>query len=439
VDQELARSVRTGESSTLCYVDLDRLQRVNDTLGHAAGDELIRQVAQRLRETARDQDTVARLGADKLGVLLVGLSDRVAIGEMAHHMLDAVREPFRVAGAEIFTSVSIGVAVAPHDGSTYDQLIANATEAAQRSKQNGRNTFTLFNGQDELAQADTQIRTDLRHALERDELFVLYQPYIDLQTTQVVGVEALVRWHHPTRGVLEPAAFILQAEESDLIVGIDLFVMREACGQMRQWADEGVTPLRMSVNISSRDLVHPGFVSSVVAALRDYGVPPEWLELEITERVTSDDDGVMRRAAEELRQLGVRFSLDDFGTGSSSLQQMAAFPVSTLKIDRSFVQLIGPPDELSALASAIIGLADKLGLDCIAEGVETSRQSRVLLQRGCSTAQGYFFSPPLFPNDVKRMLQSPMRPTSKGPDSQPGDEKESPAVSNPKAGTPSRV
>jgi EAL domain-containing protein (putative c-di-GMP-specific phosphodiesterase class I) len=330
-----------------------------------------------------------------------------------------VREPFRVAGAEIFTSASMGIAIAPRHGRSHDELLANAAEACRSSKQNGRNTFTLFGDDVDPARGDdelrAELRAELRDALERDELFVLYQPFIDLQTTQVVGVEALVRWHHPTRGVLEPAAFILQAEETDLIVGIDLFVLREACRQMRRWADEGVTPLRMSVNVSGRDLVHPGFVSSVVMALRDHGVPPEWLELEITERVTSDEDGVMRRAAEQLRQLGVRFSLGDFGAGSASLQQMAAFPVTTLKIDRSFIQLLGPPDELSSLAAAIIDLAEKLGLDCVAEGVETSRQSRVLLQRGCSTAQGFFFSPPLFPNDVKRMLQSPMRPTSRPP------------------------
>ena len=413
-EQELARTTRAGEASSLLFVDLDRLQRVNETLGHHAGDELIRQVAQRLRTTVRDQDTVARLGGDKLAILLVGLSDRIAVLDMAERLLEALREPFRLAGAEIFTSASMGIAIAPQHGTTYQELSANAAEASKRSKEHGRNTYTLFSDDaSDLSAYDSQLRTDLRLALEREELFVLYQPYIDLQTTQVVGVEALVRWLHPTRGVLEPAAFILQAEETDLIVGIDLFVMREACRQMRRWADEGVTPLRMSVNISARDLLHPGFVNSVTSALRDHGVPPEWLELEITERVANDEDGLMRRTAEQLRQLGVRFSLDDFGTGSSSLQQMAAFPVSTLKIDRSFVQLLGPPEELSSLASAIIGLAERLGLDCVAEGVETSRQSRVLLQRGCSTAQGYFFSPPLLPNDVKRMLQSPMRPSSR--------------------------
>ena len=417
VEQELGRTAAGGEPPTLLYIDLDRMQRVNEALGHAAGDELIRQVAQRLRAAARDQDTVARLGNDKLAVLLVGLSDRIAVLQMAERMLESVRDPFHVAGAEIFTSASMGVAIAPRHGISHDELLASAADACRRSKQNGRNTHTLSAEDHGPGPADAELqaelRAELRDALDRDELFVLYQPFIDLQTTQVVGVEALVRWHHPTRGVLEPAAFILLAEETDLIVGIDLYVLREACRQMRRWADEGVTPLRMSVNVSARDLTHPGFVSSVVMALRDHGVPPEWLELEVTERVTVDEDGVMRRAAEQLRQLGVRFSLDDFGVGSASLQQMAAFPVTTLKIDRSFVQLLGPPDELTSLATAIIGLAEKLGLDCVAEGVETSRQSRVLLQRGCSTAQGFFFSPPLFPNDVKRMLQSPMRPTSR--------------------------
>jgi diguanylate cyclase (GGDEF)-like protein len=412
VNQELGRIGRRGQSPTLLYLDVDRLHRVNQALGHAAGDELIRQVARRLAATVREQDTVARLGSDKLAVVLVGLSERAAVTEEAERILEALREPLTVAGTEIFTSASMGIAVAPRDGRTYEQLLAGATEAGRRSKANGRNTYIFASDAEDQARHGAELRADLRLALGRDELFVLYQPYVDLETTRVVGVEALVRWNHPERGVLEPAAFILEAEASDLIVGVDLFVMREACRQMRQWAEEGVTPMRVSVNVSERDLVHPGFVSSVSAALRDHGLAPEQLELEITERVVGDEEGVMQRAAAQLRQLGVRISLDDFGAGSASLQQLATFPVTTIKIDRSFLQLLGPPDELGSLATAIIGLAEQLGLHCVAEGVETSRQSRILLQRGCTTAQGFFFSPPLLPTDVKRMLQSPMRPRS---------------------------
>jgi EAL domain-containing protein (putative c-di-GMP-specific phosphodiesterase class I) len=249
-----------------------------------------------------------------------------------------------------------------------------------------------------------ELQADLRHAIERHELFVMYQPYIDLQTNTVVGVEALVRWRHPDRGVLEPGAFIPHAEESDLIVDIDRFVIEESTRQMRAWLDEGMPPLRMSVNAAQRDLLQPDFVDKVIAELEKNGIDPEWFEVEITERVTIDDNGKILETTNRLREKGVRFSIDDFGVGTSSIQQVAALPVSTLKIDQSFVQILGPTEELNALAAGIISMADKLGLDCVAEGVETSHQSRVLLQRGCNTAQGFYFSPPLPPHDVRRML-----------------------------------
>jgi len=413
VHQELERAKRVDEPSSMFFVDLDRFKRVNDTLGHAAGDELIRQVAERLREVVRRQDTVARLGGDEFAVLLPGLADIPGIRQLSQRMLETLHQPYSIEGAEVYTSASIGIAVYPEHGETYDDLLSHADEAMYQSKSNGRNTYTIYAAEgavgDVLAQ-DAQIESDLRHAVERNELFVLYQPYIDLQTNQVVGVEALVRWRHPGLGVLEPAQFIPRAEESDVIVGIDAFVIREAVRQMREWLDEGLPPLRMSVNVSGRDLLHPGFVDTVLSALDESAVDPDALEVEITERVAVDDDGVMRATADRLRQHGVRFSIDDFGTGTSSLQQVAAFPVSTLKIDRSFVQILGPSDELNSLASAIIGMADKLGLECVAEGVENSHQSRVLLQRGCNTAQGFFFSPPLLPGDVRRMLEAPDEP-----------------------------
>jgi diguanylate cyclase (GGDEF)-like protein len=395
------------------FVDLDRFKRVNDTLGHAAGDDLIRQVAERLREVVRRPDTVARLGGDEFAVLLPGLADTASIRQLAQRMLDRLHEPYVIAGIEVYTSASIGISVFPEHGQTYDDLLSHADEAMYQSKSRGRNTYTVFAPQVEQGKiADaSQLETDLRHAVERNELFVLYQPYIDLQTNDVVGVEALVRWRHPVKGVLEPSQFIPLAEESDVIVGIDAFVIREAARQMRTWLDGGLPPLRMSVNVSGRDLLDPNFTDTVIGALAESTIDPELFEVEITERVAIDEDGVMRSAADRLREHGVRFSVDDFGTGTSSLQQVAAFPVSTLKIDRSFVQILGPSDELNALASAIIGMADKLGLDCVAEGVENAHQSRVLLQRGCTTAQGFFFSPPLLPGDVHRMLEAPSATT----------------------------
>src|SRR5271166_1241910 len=418
VRQEIERANRLGEPATVFFVDLDRFKKVNDTMGHAAGDDLIRQVAGRLAGVVRRQDTVARLGGDEFAILLPGMGDEAAVRLLAERMLEALHRPYLIDGADVYTSASIGVSSYPEHGDTYDELLSRADEAMYRAKDMGRDTFQIFNENPEVTLlGDPELEADLHHALERNELFVLYQPYIDLQTNRVVGVEALVRWRHPVKGVIEPASFIPQAEESGLIIAIDEFVIREAARQMGRWAADGVEALRMSVNVSAGDLLHPAFVRTVLGALADHGIDPARFEVEITGRITLDEDDVMRQNVEELRGRGVRFSIDDFGSEPSSMQQVASFPVSTLKIDRSFVQILGPAEELSTLASGIIGMAERLGLDCVAEGVETSHQSRILLQRGCTTAQGFFFSPALFPGYVSRMLEErrPDRPTDPVP------------------------
>lgn len=406
VNQELTRSKRSGDPVCMFFIDLDRFKQVNDTLGHAAGDDLIQQVAARLSDTVRRQDTVARLGGDEFAVLLPGISDPAAVDQLARRALDTLHRPYLIAGQEVFTSASIGVAIAPMHGQTYDELLSNADAAMYRSKGLGRNTFQMFNAADaDTTSGSAQLESDLHHAVERGEMFVLYQPFIDLQTTSIVGVEALVRWRHPTKGVLEPDVFISLAEESNLIVQIDSWVAVQACHQMRAWRENGLPPLRVAVNISTRDLAGDQFVEAVTGALAATGVDPRQLELEVTERVVMDDVGPKQANVERLQELGVRFSIDDFGVGDSSLTRFGSFPVSTLKIDQSFVQVLGPEDASSTLVSAIISMARELGIECVAEGVETSHQSRVLLQRGCTTAQGFFFSPPLLPNDVERMLK----------------------------------
>ncbi|HMD47410.1 MAG TPA: EAL domain-containing protein [Acidimicrobiales bacterium] len=426
VEQELERGKRVGQNSAIFFIDLDRFKGVNDTLGHAAGDELIRQVAQRLRQTVRRQDTVARLGGDEFAILMPGLSEQAPIEQLAGQMLSDLHQPYRVGGNEVYTSASIGIAISPTHGESYDDLMSHADEAMYRSKALGRHTYQIYSGSVEDSTASVHLESDLHHAVERHELFVLYQPYIDLTTNRVVGVEALVRWRHPVKGVLEPVMFIPRAEETDLIVSIDAWVIGEACRQLRSWLDDGMGNLRMSVNVSNRDLLHPGFVDTVLSALSTHRISPETFEIEITERVTADKGGVMLETVEQLRRHGVRFTIDDFGTGTSSFGQIAAFPVTTIKIDRSFVQILGPDDELQTLAAAIIAMAEQLGLECVAEGVETSHQSRVLFQRGCTTAQGYFFSPPLFPGDVERLLRVPAPRTGgmadrPGPPVLPGD------------------
>ncbi len=410
VEQELVRSRRVGEPVCMFFVDVDHFKTVNDTLGHAAGDDLIRQVGQRLVDTVRRQDTVARVGGDEFAILLPGLSDQQSIDELAQRSLEALGTPFVVCNEPVETSASIGIAMAPDHGDSYDELLSRADEAMYRAKGRGRNAFEMYAGSAVKPQPGTVVfdertlQADLVRALDRDEFFVLYQPYVDLRTTQVVGVEALVRWRHPTFGVLEPDSFISMAERNDLIVALDTWVLEQACRQARVWRHHGLGPLRISVNLASRDLSSPALFANIDRALEETGIDPSLLELEITERVVLDRLGPAKENIERLRRLGVRFSIDDFGTGHSSMSRIGSFPVSTLKIDQSFVQVLGPEEDNNTLVSAIISMADRLGLACVAEGVETALQSRVLLQRGCTTAQGYFFSPPLPPEDVERMM-----------------------------------
>jgi diguanylate cyclase (GGDEF)-like protein len=410
VEQELVRSRRVGEPVCMFFVDLDHFKTVNDTLGHAAGDDLIQQVSQRLVDTVRRQDTVARVGGDEFAILLPGLSEQAAIDELAQRSLEAMSAPFDVLGQEVETSASIGIAMAPDHGDSYDELLSRADAAMYRAKARGRNAFQMFSGSvagsaiGRMAIDDQTLRADLVHALEHDEFFVLYQPYIDLRSAEVVGVEALVRWNHPTFGVLEPSAFIALAEQSAVIVALDSWVLRQACAQARVWLDQGLHPLRISVNLASRDLADPDLFANIDRTLDETGIEPSMLELEITERVVLERSGSAKDNVDRLRRHGVRFSIDDFGTGNSSLNRIGSFPVSTLKIDQSFVQVLGPDGDNNALVSAIISMADRLGLACVAEGVETPLQSRMLLQRGCTTAQGYFFSPPLPAEDIELMM-----------------------------------
>jgi diguanylate cyclase (GGDEF)-like protein len=412
VEQELVRSRRVGEPVCMFFVDLDNFKTVNDTFGHATGDLLIQQVGQRLVETVRSQDTVARVGGDEFAILLPGLVDQLSINQLAERTLDAMHTPFDIYGELVSTSASVGIAIAPEHGDSYDDLLNRADEAMYRAKDLGRDAFEMFHHSPDPAHPgrravdDRQLYNDLIAALDGNQFFLLYQPYIDLRTAQIVGVEALIRWDHPTLGILEPPHFIPMAEKSELIVSLDNWVLWQACRQLRSWQDHDLDPLRLSVNVASRDLSNPDFFESVSRTLHDTGIEPSLLELEITDRVVLDRSGPAQDNIDQLRRLGVRFTIDDFGQGNSSLDRIGSFPVSTLKIDQSFVQVLGPSDEESSLVSAIIGMAGRLGLSCVAEGVETLLQSRVLLQRGCTTAQGYYFSPPLPPEGVEEMLAS---------------------------------
>jgi diguanylate cyclase (GGDEF)-like protein len=406
VSQELERAKRSGESTCMFFVDLDRLKQVNDSFGHAAGDQMIRNAAERLVDTVRRQDTVARLGGDEFAVLLPGLADLGDIDTLARRTLAALRTSYLIDGTELVVSGSIGVAVAPEHGETYDELLANADAAMYRAKSLGRDTYELYNIPDGGPRPDVQLEVDLKHAIERAEMTVLYQPVVEIRTSEVVAVEALARWQHPVRGVIDPGWFIGIARDPDVIAGIDAWVVAEACRQMEAWSASGIPPLRMSVNVAPNSLTSEVFSRSVETSLAASSIDPGRLELEVTDLNSLESDGRARQSVEHLLEVGIHFAVDDVGAASLAISRIGSVPISTLKLDGSFVHLLDDDEDAAALVGAIVGLTSRHGIRCVAEGVETQTQARALLDKGCHLGQGFLFSPPLLPGDVEQMLQS---------------------------------
>lgn len=404
VNQELVRARRNGESTCMFFIDLDRLKHVNDNFGHASGDELIRHVAERLVDTVRRQDTVARLGGDEFAVLLPGLADLGDIDTLARRTLDALRRRYLLLGREVHVSGSIGVAVAPGHGETYDELLSNADAAMYRAKSLGRDTYQLYSVPDGDARPDVQLEVDLKHAVERAEIGLVYQPVIDMRTSEFVGVEALARWNHPVRGVLDPSAFLAIARDPEVIAGIDTWVVSDACRQTALWSQSGLKAVRVSVSVSGRSLAFDGFAESVQSAIRSWLVQPGTLELEVSEFAAIEAEGPARRAVDQLVSAGVSFAVEDVGAASAAPSRLGTIPVSTLKLDSSFVQQLGEDDETRTLVSAIVSITARHGITCVAEGVETEQQARALIAQGCWFGQGFLFSPPLLASDVEQML-----------------------------------
>ena len=394
-----AMAARSGKSVGLLFVDLDRFKIVNDTLGHAAGDDLICQVADRMVDCMRTTDTLARLGGDEFVVLLPEISGVDIAVEVADRLIRALERPFMVLGHELFISCSVGVACSPGDGLDYQTLMLHADGAMYAAKANGRNAFAVqAPSVQEPRRQQLDLESQLHKAVENDELRVLYQPQIDLTTMRMVGVEALVRWQHPTLGMLAPDKFLPLAEESGMIVPIDAWVRRTAFRQAAAWSAAG-NPLRVAVNLSTRDLANPDLPELVRREMAHAEVSPSLVELEITDRaVLSEED--LPIVIDSLHALGVRLAIDDFGTGTSVLGRLHSSPVDTLKIDRSFVQAMAEDAPEAPLVRAIITLAHSLNLDVVAEGVETIAQGRVLRRYGCEMAQGFLFSRPVSPDQI---------------------------------------
>lgn len=411
----IARARREGNLVSLMFLDIDHFKTVNDRFGHATGDALLKHVAARLVDAVRESDTVARLGGDEFTVILEGSHRVEDAGSVATKVLRAMEQPFRVGHRELYVSASIGIAVYPMDGEDAPELLKDADIAMYSAKAAGRNTYQYFTAElrDQTAER-LHLIDGLRHAIDSSggELRLEYQPKVSVASRQTVGVEALIRWDHPELGTLLPGRFIPLAEETDLIVPIGDWVLREATRQAQSWIDDGLAPLPVSVNIASRQFRLGNLVDSVTAALEDSGLDPTLLELELTEGTLVDDTELARRTLERLREMGVRVSIDDFGTGYSSLGYLKRFPIDTLKIDRSFIAEVTDDQDDAAISTAIVGLARSLRLDVIAEGVETIAQLDFLEGIGCGRVQGFLFSRPLTPDALVEFLGTPSTPSN---------------------------
>ena len=403
--QSLVRAQRRNTLVGVLFIDLDRFKRVNDTLGHAHGDTLICEVAQRLRSATRAEDIVARLGGDEFGVVI----DVAKIGhvlQVVEKILGAVSEPYRIAGRELFSSCSIGVSVYPNDGGDGNSLLKNADAATFTAKTGGRNRFQLYDAaMNAMAEERLQLETELHYALERDEFVFHYQPKLNLETGRIQGVEALIRWNHPARGLLSPAVFLELLEENGGIVRVGRTLLGAACRQMAHWHAAGFTDLDVAVNVSSKEFWHDSLVADVQDALQQSGLPPQTLQLELTEGIFMQDvDAAVSRIL-ALKALGVAVAIDDFGTGYSSLAHLKRFPLDVLKIDRYFVKDIQHSPVNEALTSSILALCQGLNLGTVAEGVENREQLDVLRKLGCQIVQGYFISRPVPAEQIAALLE----------------------------------
>jgi len=401
--QELANAQAGRQRGALLYVDLDHFKKVNDSTGHASGDQLLQIVAQRLRASVKDGDTVARLAGDEFTVILRSIGTPEEARTIAARIIETLQQPVNIAGRDHLVCASIGVTMFPDDGTTIEELMRNADLAMYQAKESGRSREVFYSRTMEPGLADTPENALLR-ALRRREFVLHYQPQFDVRDGSLVGLEALVRWQPPREPLRFPGEFIPAAEESGLIVELGAWVMETACQQMATWRDQGCAPRRMALNVSVQQLRQPDFARFVRRTLERAQLPPELLELEITESVFADEDA--RESMRTLAEVGVRLSLDDFGTGYSSFGYLREHPVEVIKIDRSFIDGVDKSPTAATLASTMIAMAHTLGKVVVAEGVETAEQLEFLRSRNCDIAQGYYLSRPLPTADIVDLLQS---------------------------------
>jgi diguanylate cyclase (GGDEF)-like protein/PAS domain S-box-containing protein len=406
LDQAINLAHRHKKTLALLYLDLDRFKHVNDSLGHAVGDQLLKAVARRLVECVRASDTVSRQGGDEFAVLLSELVHVEDATACAQKILQAIQLPYLIEADEIHTTASIGIAVYPTDGVASEALLQNADLAMYEAKERGRNNSQLYRSDLNSDATERQsLNSSLRHAIQRNEFTLYYQPIMDLSTGVAARAEALIRWRHPTRGVIPPAQFISIAEESGLIVPIGRWVLGEGCRQAKAWQAAGLPLIRLALNISAVELRSKNFVEGVKTILAETNFDPRCLELELTETFLMQDSKSTAVVLRALKELGVRLALDDFGTGYSSLSYMKRFPIDTLKIDRSFVRNLTTDADDASIVNAVINMGKSLHLGVVAEGVETQEQLAFLQEYDCPEAQGYYFSYPLSARELAASLR----------------------------------
>ncbi len=405
LSQAITAAKRHGRKVGVMFLDIDRFKLINDTLGHPVGDLLLQEVAQRIEECVRAGDTVSRLGGDEFTVVLNDLGSSQDAGWVAQKIVRSIAHPMQLDGQAVSVSTSIGISLYPEDGEDATALLKNADVAMYRCKEQGGDNYQYFEREmHEAALARLQLEHDLRKAVDRDELVLFYQPQINVKAGTIVGMEALLRWDHPKHGMIAPDRFIGLAEETGLIVPIGKWVLKSATGMLRKWAQLGFGPIRMGVNLSGRQFQDGALVNDVMGSVRAMQLDPGSIELEITETFLMENPQQTVNKLNELKALGFHIAIDDFGTAYSSLSYLKRFPIDRLKIDRTFVRDIPQDSDDEAIVKTIIAMADNLGLEIIAEGVETREQLELLNEWGCAEVQGYYFSRPLPPEEATQLL-----------------------------------
>jgi len=406
LNQAMVRANREKTNLAVLFLDLDRFKSINDTLGHAVGDQLLIEVTQRLNRHIRSSDTLARLGGDEFVIIATNLVDKLDASYIAQNLIDSIQPPFQIMGHELHVTTSIGIALFPDDGGTTEILIKHADMAMYSSKESGRNAFNFYSPfMNRKAIMRMEVEEGLRNALERNEFFLEYQPIINAASGAIVAAEALLRWNHPTRGRLAPDQFIPLAEETGLILPMGEWVLREACLTMKAWSDAGLPPIRVAVNVSSRQVEQQNFVEIVENILRDTGANASQLEIELAENTLVTHIGKNIQDAFRMREWGISVAIDDFGTGYSSLGSVKTLPIDHIKIDRSFIKDVITSGHNQAVVETILIMSQKLGIKNIAEGVETADQVRFLQAQGCNEIQGFFYHHPLQPKAFEALLR----------------------------------